>query len=119
MPNSSDPPRPSLRSDVRNYLVGCVWDSGQQRVEDGSGNPVAVWLNQDGTPGITNPVRWEVGTTSSAGVSVQATIPSATFNMIKNGGYDQSTGLVSYQGKNYRFLYQMNQGVPSMVPLSV
>jgi len=119
MPGTTDPPRPGLRSDVRNYLVACVWDSVQQRVEDTSGNPVAAWLNQDGTPAITNPVRWEVGTTSSAGTSVQAKIVSGTFTIIKNGSYNQQTGIVSYSGKNYRFAFYMSGGVPSMIAIEV
>ncbi len=119
MPGTNDPPRPSLHSDVRSYLVACVWDAGQQRVEDTSGNPVTAWLNQDGTPGITNPVRWEVGTTSSAGTAVQVAIPTATFTIIKNGTHNQTTGIVTYSGKNYGFSFQTSGGVPSMIGLEV
>lgn len=119
MPGSSDPPRPHLSSAVYNYLDACTWDSNQSRVEDGSGNPVSVWLNQAGTPAVVNPVSWEAGTTSSAGSSVQATILSATFTIIKDGTYDQGTGLVSYQGKSYRFSFKMSGNGPAMVSSQV
>lgn len=119
MPGTSDPPRPHLSSAVRNYLAGCSWDAGQSRVEDGSGNAVSAWLNQSGAYGIDDPVRWEVGTTTSAGTSVQATIPNASFTIVKNGTYNSNTGLVSYSGKNYRFAFAMSGGVPQMLSSEV
>ncbi len=119
MPGTSDPPRPHLSSAVRNYLVGCSWDAGQSRVEDGSGNPVSAWLNQSGAYAIDDPVRWEVGATSTAGASVQATIPNGTFTIVKNGTYNQTTGLVTYSGKSYRFVFAMSGGSPQMLSSEV
>ncbi len=118
MPGTSDPPRPHLSSAVRNYVAGCTWDALQQRVENG-GNPVSAWLNQNGTPAISDPVIWEVGTTSQAGTSVQAKITQTSYDIIKNGTYDANSGLVTYLGKTYRFSFAMNGGVASMLPSQV
>lgn len=119
MPGTSDPPRPHLSSAVRNYLAACSWDGIQQRIEDASGNAVAAWLNQNGTPAISNPVVWEVGTTSQAGTSVQAKITQNTYDTIKNGTYDANTGLVTYLGKSYRFSFAVSGGVASMLASQV
>jgi hypothetical protein len=118
MPGTSDPPRPHLSSAVRNYLVSCTWNSQLQRVENG-GNPVSAWLNQNGTPAISNPVVWETGTTSQAGTSVQSKITQNTYDIIKNGSYDSNSGLVTYVGKTYRFAFAMSGGLASMLPSQV
>ncbi len=115
MPGTSDPPRPHLSLAVRNYLAACTWDAGQGRLEDGSGNAVAAWLNQSGSTAVTNPVVWEVGTTSQASSSVQATVVQTTYNIVKNGTYNQATGLVSYNGSNYKFAFVVSGGVASMI----
>lgn len=119
MPGTSDPPRPHLSSAVRNYLAGCSWDGVQQRIEDSSGHAVVAWLNQNGTPAISNPVIWEAGTTAQAGTSVQAKIPKSTYDTVTNGTYDANTGLVTYLGKTYRFSFATSGGVASMLASQV
>lgn len=114
MPDPSDPPRPSLRQGVRNYIASCVWDQNQSRLETSGGDPVYAWLNQTGTPSTTATVQWEAGTANDLKDAVPAAIPQGSHTIIANGTYDAQTGLVTYNGKSYRFRFEMVSGTATM-----
>lgn len=118
MPDPTDPPRPAFRKSVNDYLSACVWSQQSGRLETTTGAPVYAWLNQTGTPTITATVQWEAGDDDDVGNAVPATVSYNAWDLIKNGTFDLQTGLVSYQGKSYRFQFEMDNGTPSMKPYS-
>jgi hypothetical protein len=115
MPDPTDPPRPALRKDVADYLTTCTWNEVTNRLENAYGDPVAAWLNMTGTPAITCTVQWEASKETDLGIAVGAHVPHATWNIVKNGDYDDKSGLVEYEKKTYRFAFVMDGGQPTMV----
>lgn len=116
MTDPTDPPRPSLRKSVRDYLAACVWNQSQTRVETSTGEPVFGWLNQKDAPTITAVVQWEAGNANELGIAVAASVPYETWDIIKNGSYDSQTGLVTHDKKSYRFRFEVVSGVATMQP---
>jgi hypothetical protein len=114
MSDPSLPPRPSLRESVFDFIGDCVWNQQKSRAETTAGAPVFGWLNQTGTPTMTATVQWEAGTSTDLGDAVPATIEYGSWNIIKNGSYDQQTGLVTYNQVAYRFSFEMVQGTATM-----
>lgn len=118
MSDPTDPPRPSLRQTVRDFIAeSCTWDEEEGRLETTSGgDPVVAWLNQTGTPTKKATVQWEAGKTADADSAVPATITKSTFDIIKNGSWDSQSGLVTYASKSYRFRFAVVSGEAHMEP---
>lgn len=108
MPGTTDPPRPTLTSTIRNYLKNdCVWNAQTSRVELAQGGtPVYAWLGQTGNPGLSATVEWAAGADPGVGGCVKAVIGQTELDTIKNGTYDSQSGIVTYGGKNYSFRYE-------------
>lgn len=105
-----------MRQSVRNYIAGCSWNQQQGRLETANGDPVFGWLNQTGTPTQQATVQWEAGTSSDLGNAVAAAVPEETWAIIKNGSFDEETGLVTYKNESYRFRFEIVQGTATMEP---
>lgn len=119
MSNPTDPPRPALEADPYTAFDAYGWDTNDGLV-DSNGTQVFAWLNQTGTPGKTATVYWEFGTAAEAGsLAVLAVVTQSTYDIIKNGTYSSSTGLVTHLGDEYGFRYEMSAGSPSMKPFKV
>jgi hypothetical protein len=99
MPGSGDPPEPSIREDVKSYFEDCTWNANLGRVEY-QGAPVTGWLGQTAT-GVTASVEWAVDT--SSGSCITCKIPKETYDIISGGVRNQTTGVITYENKNYRF----------------
>lgn len=85
------------------------YDSQNQSFRDASGTPYYLYLGPSRTS--TGHVAWYCCTDADSNKSPQGKIPSLTFDVIKDGSINTSTGTISYNGKTYVIDLRRQNGV--------
>jgi hypothetical protein len=117
MGTPTDPPRSGIRTATRDVIAACTWSNGQ--LINASNLVMKAALSKVSSSGYGVTVEWRANVASQYGSAVAVTIPQATYDIIKNGSHDATSGHVTYNNKTYTFQQLMDGTVPSMVAVGV
>lgn len=81
------------------------YDSTNWSFKDATGTPLYLYLGKSATTGH---VAWFLRSVADSGDCAKGKIPQLTFDVVKNGTLNTSTGVITYNTHTYRLHLQVD-----------